>query len=75
MLSVEFLPKLRFPNLDDVSQYIRPVSTPMLVSVGVVAAATTYYLATRPKALPSICDLNMQSVEIPVSSESVAVFL
>uniref|UniRef100_A0A3Q3W9J6 long-chain-fatty-acid--CoA ligase n=1 Tax=Mola mola TaxID=94237 RepID=A0A3Q3W9J6_MOLML len=65
MLSLEFLQKLRFPNLDDVSQYIRPVSTPMLVSVGVVAAATTYYLATRPKALPPICNLNMQSIEIP----------
>ncbi|KAM9357149.1 long-chain-fatty-acid--CoA ligase 1-like [Symphorus nematophorus] len=65
MLSQEFLQKLRLPDLDDVSQYIRSVSTPMLVSMGAVAAATTYYLATRPKALPPVCDLRMQSVEIP----------
>lgn len=67
MMSPEFLQKLRWPDLDDVSQYIRSVSTPMLFSMGAVAAATTYYLATRPKAIPTACDLNMQSVEIPVS--------
>ncbi|XP_070769378.1 long-chain-fatty-acid--CoA ligase 1-like isoform X2 [Enoplosus armatus] len=65
MLSQEFLQKLRLPDLDDVSQYISSVSTPMLVSMGAVAAATTYYLATRPKALPPSCDLRMQSVEVP----------
>lgn len=67
MLNAEFFQKLKLPDLDDVSQYISAVSTPMLVSVGAVVAATTYYLATRPKALPPVCDLNMQSVEIPVS--------
>lgn len=66
MLSQELLQKLKFPDLEDVSQYIRNVSTPMLVSVGAVAAATTYYLATRPKALPPVCDLHMQSVEVQV---------
>uniref|UniRef100_A0A3Q3FL47 Long-chain-fatty-acid--CoA ligase n=1 Tax=Labrus bergylta TaxID=56723 RepID=A0A3Q3FL47_9LABR len=65
MLSQEFLQRLRLPDLEDVSQYISSVSAPMLVSMGAVAAATTYYLATRPKPLPPICDLNMQSVEIP----------
>nr|XP_046263078.1 long-chain-fatty-acid--CoA ligase 1-like isoform X4 [Scatophagus argus] len=65
MLSQELLQKLGLPDLNDVSQYIRSVSTPMLVSMGAVAAATTYYLATRPKALPSVCDLHMQSVEVP----------
>lgn len=53
--------------MEDVSQYIRGISTPMLVSMGAVAAATTYYMATRPKALPPACDLRMQSVEVPVS--------
>lgn len=67
MLSQEFFQKLRLPDLDEVSQYIRNVSTPMLVSMGAMAAATTYYLATRPKALPPVCDLLMQSVEVPVS--------
>ncbi|XP_074503844.1 long-chain-fatty-acid--CoA ligase 1-like [Sebastes fasciatus] len=65
MLSQELLQKLKLPDLDDVSQYFRSVSTPMLVSVGAVAAATTYYLATRPKPLPPVCDLHMQSVEVP----------
>ncbi|KAI9525142.1 Long-chain-fatty-acid--CoA ligase 1 [Dissostichus eleginoides] len=64
MLGQEFLRKLKMPDLDDVSQYIQSVSTPVLVSVGAVAAATTYYLATRPKALPPVCDLRMQSVEV-----------
>ncbi|XP_069027562.1 long-chain-fatty-acid--CoA ligase 1-like [Embiotoca jacksoni] len=65
MLSQRFLQKLKLPDLDDVSQYIRTVSTPVLVSVGAVAVATTYYVATRPKALPPVCDLRMQSVELP----------
>ncbi|KAG7223620.1 hypothetical protein INR49_028514 [Caranx melampygus] len=65
MLSQEFFQKLRLPDLDDVSQYIRGASTPMLVSMGAVAIATTYYLATRPKPLPSAFDLRLQSVEVP----------
>lgn len=70
MLGQEFLRKLKMPDLDDVSQYIQSVSTPVLVSVGAVAAATTYYLATRPKALPPVCDLRMQSVEVQVGFTS-----
>ncbi|XP_071313141.1 long-chain-fatty-acid--CoA ligase 1-like [Trachinotus anak] len=65
MLSQEFFQKLRLPDLDDVSQCIKSASTPMLVSMGAVAVATTYYLATRPKALPAVCDLRLQSVEVP----------
>lgn len=61
------LRQLGLPDLDNVGQYIKGLSTPTLVSVGAVAAATTYYLATRPRALPPVCDLHMQSVEIPVS--------
>lgn len=68
MLSQDFLQKMKLLDLEGVSQYISAVSTPMLVSVGAVAAATTYYLATRPKAPPPLCDLEMQSVEVPVSS-------
>uniref|UniRef100_A0A8D0DAB6 Long-chain-fatty-acid--CoA ligase n=1 Tax=Sander lucioperca TaxID=283035 RepID=A0A8D0DAB6_SANLU len=65
MMSQEILKKLKLPDLNDVSQYIRSVSTPVLISAGAVAAATTYYLATRPKAIPPVCDLRMQSVEVP----------
>ncbi|XP_015245082.1 PREDICTED: long-chain-fatty-acid--CoA ligase 1-like [Cyprinodon variegatus] len=67
MLSQDFLQKMKLLDLEGVSQYISAVSTPMLVSVGAVAAATTYYLATRPKAPPPLCDLEMQSVEVPGS--------
>uniref|UniRef100_A0A669AYT2 Long-chain-fatty-acid--CoA ligase n=1 Tax=Oreochromis niloticus TaxID=8128 RepID=A0A669AYT2_ORENI len=57
----EFIQKL--PDLD-VSRYIRNMSTSVLISMGAVAAATTYYLATRPRPLPLVCDLQMQSVEV-----------
>ncbi|KAA8589152.1 hypothetical protein FQN60_010497, partial [Etheostoma spectabile] len=62
MLNQEILKRLKLPDLNDVSQYIRSVSTPVLVSVGAVAAATTYYLATRPKAVPPGGDFARQSV-------------
>ncbi|XP_041846314.1 long-chain-fatty-acid--CoA ligase 1-like [Melanotaenia boesemani] len=65
MLSQDFLHKLKMPHLDDISQFIRTAPTPMLVSMGAVAAAATYYLATRPKALPPIYNLDMQSAEVP----------
>lgn len=58
---------MKLLDMEEVSEYIRNVSTPMLVSMGAVAAATTYYLATRPKALPPVYDLDMQSVEVPGS--------
>ncbi|CAG5992986.1 unnamed protein product [Menidia menidia] len=74
MLSQELLQMLKLPHLDDVTQYIRTASTPVLVSVGAVAAATTYYLATRPKAPPPICDLQMQSVEIPWTMTELACY-
>uniref|UniRef100_A0A3Q3JWE7 Long-chain-fatty-acid--CoA ligase n=1 Tax=Monopterus albus TaxID=43700 RepID=A0A3Q3JWE7_MONAL len=67
MLSQEFFQKLGLSDLDDVSQYIRNVFTAMLVSMGAVTAATAYYLATRPRPHPPICDLRMQSVEVPGS--------
>ncbi|XP_058505760.1 long-chain-fatty-acid--CoA ligase 1-like [Solea solea] len=65
MLSQEFFHGLRLPDLEDVSQYMRSVSIPVVVSIGAAAAATAYCLATRPKALPSVFDLHMQSVELP----------
>uniref|UniRef100_A0A8D3CK26 Long-chain-fatty-acid--CoA ligase n=1 Tax=Scophthalmus maximus TaxID=52904 RepID=A0A8D3CK26_SCOMX len=65
MLSPDTFQRLRLPDMDDVGQYIRSVPTPVFVGVGAVAAATAYYLATRPATLPSVCDLHMQSVEVP----------
>uniref|UniRef100_A0A8C7YFH0 Long-chain-fatty-acid--CoA ligase n=1 Tax=Oryzias sinensis TaxID=183150 RepID=A0A8C7YFH0_9TELE len=62
----DFLRRLNLPDLEEISQCIRNASAPLLVSVGAVAAATTYYLATRPRALPPVCDPHRQSVEVEV---------
>ncbi|XP_029287225.1 long-chain-fatty-acid--CoA ligase 1a isoform X2 [Cottoperca gobio] len=65
MQAQEVLRLLRFPELDDVRQYVRGLPTNALMGMGAFAALTTYWLATRPKALKPPCDLSMQSVEIP----------
>ncbi|XP_061757501.1 long-chain-fatty-acid--CoA ligase 1-like [Nerophis ophidion] len=65
MFSQDFFQKLTLPDLDNVTQCIRGLSRSTVISMGAIAAATTYYVAMRPKALPPICDLQMQSVEIP----------
>lgn len=64
-MNQEFFQKLWFPDLDEIGRYLRSLSpTPALISVGAVAMATTYFLATRPKPLPPACDLNKQSVQV-----------
>ncbi|KAL7868295.1 hypothetical protein SRHO_G00096790 [Serrasalmus rhombeus] len=65
MQAHELLKQLRLPELDDVRQYVRSLSTRTLVGVGAFAAITTYWYAMRPKALKPPCDLRMQSVELP----------
>lgn len=67
IFSMDLLYRLGLLSLDSVSQYVRSISTPVWVGTGLVAAATTYLLTARPNALPPICDLDMQSIEIPVS--------
>ncbi|XP_061767896.1 long-chain-fatty-acid--CoA ligase 1a isoform X3 [Nerophis ophidion] len=64
MQAQEVLRQLRLPDLDDVRQYIRGFPSNTLLGMGVFAAFTTYWLATRPKALKPPCDLNIQSVEM-----------
>ncbi|KAM9376917.1 long-chain-fatty-acid--CoA ligase 1-like [Pholidichthys leucotaenia] len=64
MLSQTVFQNLKLTDLD-VTKYIPDVSTPLLVSMGAVAAAIMYYRATRPEALSPACDLQMQSVEVP----------
>lgn len=64
MLSSEFMQKLGLKDGEDFSDYLWSLSMPTLISMGAVAAATTYYLATRPKAIPPVCDLSQQSVEV-----------
>uniref|UniRef100_A0A7N8XF62 Long-chain-fatty-acid--CoA ligase n=1 Tax=Mastacembelus armatus TaxID=205130 RepID=A0A7N8XF62_9TELE len=65
MQAQEVLRQLRIPELDDVRQYMRGLPTNALMGMGAFAAITTYWFATRPKALKPPCDLGLQSVEIP----------
>ncbi|CAH2300383.1 long-chain-fatty-acid-- ligase 1 [Pelobates cultripes] len=55
---------LRIPELVDFRQYVRTLPTNTLMGFGAFAALTTYWYATRPKALKPPCDLAMQSVEV-----------
>uniref|UniRef100_A0A8C8FRZ0 Arachidonate--CoA ligase n=1 Tax=Oncorhynchus tshawytscha TaxID=74940 RepID=A0A8C8FRZ0_ONCTS len=61
MQAQELLRRLRIPEFEDVRQYMHSLPTNMLMGVGALAALTTYWYATRPKALKPPCDLNMQS--------------
>ncbi|XP_019955942.2 long-chain-fatty-acid--CoA ligase 1a isoform X2 [Paralichthys olivaceus] len=65
MQAQEVLRQLRIPELEDLRQYMRGLPTNALMGMGAFAAITTYWFATRPKALKPPCDLELQSVEIP----------
>ncbi|XP_005168406.1 long-chain-fatty-acid--CoA ligase 1a isoform X2 [Danio rerio] len=65
MQAQDLIRHLRMPELDDLRQYVRSLPTNTLMGMGAFAAITTYWLATRPKALKPPCDLTMQSVEVP----------
>ncbi|CAJ1052346.1 long-chain-fatty-acid--CoA ligase 1a isoform X2 [Xyrichtys novacula] len=65
MQAQEVLRHLRIPELEDLRQYVRGLPTNALMGMGAFAAITTYWFATRPKALKPACDLGMQSVEVP----------
>ncbi|KAM9329338.1 long-chain-fatty-acid--CoA ligase 1-like [Gastrophryne carolinensis] len=64
MQAHEIFRSLRIPELGDVRQYVRTLPTNTLMGFGAFAALTTYWYATRPKALKAPCDLAMQSVEV-----------
>uniref|UniRef100_A0A673FR01 Arachidonate--CoA ligase n=1 Tax=Sinocyclocheilus rhinocerous TaxID=307959 RepID=A0A673FR01_9TELE len=61
MQAQDLIRHLRIPELDDLRQYVRSLPTNTLMGMGAFAAITTYWLATRPKALKPPCDLAMQS--------------
>ncbi|KAB5565433.1 hypothetical protein PHYPO_G00241440 [Pangasianodon hypophthalmus] len=65
MQAQELLKRLRVPELAEVRDYLRSLSTGTLVGMGAFAALTTYWYTTRPKALKPPCDLRMQSAEVP----------
>ncbi|KAG9479864.1 hypothetical protein GDO78_011739 [Eleutherodactylus coqui] len=64
MQAHEIFRSIRIPELGDVRQYVRTLPTNTLMGFGAFAALTTYWYATRPKALKPPCDLAMQSVEV-----------
>ncbi|NXN12924.1 ACSL1 ligase, partial [Indicator maculatus] len=70
MQAHELFRHLRMPELGDVRQYVRTLPTNTLMGFGAFAALTTYWYATRPKALKPPCDLGMQSVEIEGSEHA-----
>ncbi|KAL6110742.1 acsl1 [Pungitius sinensis] len=65
MQAPEVLRQLWFSELEDVRNYVRGLPTNALMGMGAFAAITTYWYATRPKALKPLCDLSQQSVEMP----------
>ncbi|XP_037388872.1 long-chain-fatty-acid--CoA ligase 1a isoform X1 [Pygocentrus nattereri] len=64
MQAQDLIRQFRVPDLGDMRQYVRSLPTNILMGMGGFAAITTYWYATRPKALKPPCDLDMQSVEI-----------
>lgn len=64
MQAQEVLRQLRILELEDLRQYVRSLPTNALMGMGAFAAFTTYWFASRPKALRAPCDLGLQSVEI-----------
>ncbi|XP_074084970.1 long-chain-fatty-acid--CoA ligase 1 isoform X2 [Macrotis lagotis] len=64
MQAHELFRYLRMPELMDLRQYVRTLPTNTLMGFGAFAALTTFWYATRPKALKPPCDLSMQSVEV-----------
>lgn len=66
MQAQEILRHLRIPELEDMRQYVRNLPVNTLMGMGAFAAVTTYWYATRPRALKPPCDLAMQSVEVEV---------
>lgn len=65
MQAHELLKQMRIPELSEVRDYFRGLSTNTLLGMGAFTAVTAYWFATRPKALKAPCDLRMQSVELP----------
>ncbi|XP_019591692.1 long-chain-fatty-acid--CoA ligase 1 isoform X5 [Rhinolophus sinicus] len=64
MQAHELFRYFRMPELADFRQYVRTLPTNTLMGFGAFAALTTFWYATRPKALKPPCDLSMQSVEV-----------
>ncbi|KAB0406381.1 hypothetical protein E2I00_001850 [Balaenoptera physalus] len=62
----------RMPEMVDFRQYVRTLPTNTLMGFGAFAALTTFWYATRPRALKPPCDLAMQSVQVAGNEEAVS---
>ncbi|XP_062864584.1 long-chain-fatty-acid--CoA ligase 1a isoform X2 [Trichomycterus rosablanca] len=60
----DLIRQFRVGELVDFRQYVRSLPSNTLMGMGAFAAITTYWYATRPRALKPPCDLTMQSVEV-----------
>lgn len=60
----EFLKQFRLPELNEVRDYLNNLSPNTLMGMGAFAALSTFWYASRPRALEPPCDLWQQSVEI-----------
>uniref|UniRef100_A0A8C7PV80 Arachidonate--CoA ligase n=1 Tax=Oncorhynchus mykiss TaxID=8022 RepID=A0A8C7PV80_ONCMY len=74
MQAQDLLRQLQIPELEDVCQYMHSLPANILMGVGALAALTTYWYATRPKALKPPCDLNMQSVAMTCCNRRWTIF-
>ncbi|XP_036620252.1 long-chain-fatty-acid--CoA ligase 1-like isoform X2 [Trichosurus vulpecula] len=64
MQAQELFRYFQMPEFGDFHEYVRTIPTNTLIGFGAFAALTTFWYATRPKALIPPCDLSMQSVEV-----------
>lgn len=60
----EFVKEWRLPEVTEVRDYLSNLSPNAMMGMGAFAALSTFWYATRPKALPPPCDLWQQSVEV-----------
>ncbi|KAG5263906.1 hypothetical protein AALO_G00269950 [Alosa alosa] len=60
----EFMKQFRLPEMNELRDYLHTLSPNTIVGMSAFAALSTFWYATRPKALEPPCDLWQQSVEI-----------
>ncbi|KAM8835961.1 long-chain-fatty-acid--CoA ligase 6 isoform 1-T2 [Synchiropus picturatus] len=68
MQAQETTSSLRVPEIEDLGQYIRSLSTSTLVGIGALTAMLAYWMATRPRPIKPPCSLLHQSEEVPLEN-------
>lgn len=70
MQTPEALKQFWIPELDNIQHFLGGMSGNALVGMGVLVALTTYWLASRHRAVKQRVDFSRQSVELPVGGLS-----